>query len=280
VVRPVRLLAFGDPAFDRRGAAGLPAPQEDAAETYRSAFDSAGGLPRLEASAREARLVARYAPDAEVRLRERASAAYLRHAPLERVRVIHFATHALVDERTAARTALALAPGDGESGFVGPGDLAALRLDADLVVLSACRTAGGVVLGGEGVQGLTAPLLEAGARSVVATQWRIGDRSTVAFVERFYQGLARGLPVAEALRAAKLEAIRRGAPPGAWAAFTAVGDPLVTVPLRVPSRVPNGWVAALAALALGAGAAGTYALTRRAGGGAASPRPVESPRRP
>ena len=262
-VRPVRLLAFGDPAFDRRGADGIPAPEEAAAETYRSAFDSAGGLPRLEASAREARLVARYAPEAEVRLREGASAAYLRHAALERVRVIHFATHALVDERTAARTALALAPGAGETGFFGPEDLAALRLDADLVVLSACRTAGGVVLGGEGVQGLTAPLLQAGARSVVATQWRIGDRSTVAFVEGFYSGLARGLPVADALRAAKLEAIRHGAPPSEWAAFTAVGDPLVTIPLRVPRRAPRWWVAALAALALGVGAAGTYTLRVR-----------------
>jgi CHAT domain-containing protein len=168
-----------------------------------------------------------------------------------------------VDERTAARTALALAPGEGESGFVGPGDLAALQLDADLVVLSACRTAGGVVLGGEGIQGLTAPLLQAGARSVVATQWRIGDRGTLAFVEGFYSGLARGLPVGEALRAAKLEAIRRGAPPGEWAAFTAVGDPLVIVPLQVPSRAWSWWVVALAALALGAGTAGTYLLRTR-----------------
>lgn len=262
-VHPLRLLAFGDPTFERRAADEIPAPQEAEAETYRSAFDSAGGLPRLEDSAREARLVASYAPEAEVRLRERASGAYLRHAPLERVRVIHFATHALVDEHTAARTALALAPGEGESGFVGPEELAALRLDADLVVLSACRTAGGVVLGGEGVQGLTAPLLQAGARSVVATQWRIGDRSTVALVESFYGGLARRLPVAEALRAAKVEAIRRGAPPSEWAAFTAVGDPLVTVPLRFPPRAPSWWVAALAALALGVGRVATYALRAR-----------------
>src|SRR6185369_3035055 len=164
VGRPVRLLAFGDPAFAKRGSTGILT--DAAVETYSSAFDSAGGLQRLEASGREARLVARFAPEAEVRLRERASAAYLKHAPLEHLRVIHFATHALVDDRTAARTALVLAPGEGESGFVGPGDLAALQLDADLVVLSACRTAAGVVLGGEGIQGLTAPLLQAGARSV------------------------------------------------------------------------------------------------------------------
>lgn len=263
VAGTVRLLAFGDPAFANRGVADTIVPQQAAAETYRSAFDSAGGLQRLKASGREAKLVARFAPEAEVRLGERASAAYLKRTALENLRVIHFATHALVDERTAARTALALTPGEGETGFVGPGDLAALRLDADLVVLSACRTAGGVVLGGEGIQGLTAPLLQAGARSVVATQWRIGDRSTVTFVERFYRGLAGGLPVAEALRAAKLEAVRRGAPPSEWAAFTAVGDPLVIVPLQIPSRTPSWWFAAFAVVALGAGSAGTYSLRRR-----------------
>src|SRR5262249_42726552 len=151
-----------------------------------------------------------------------------------RFRILHFATHALVDESTAARTVLALAPGEGESGFVSPGELAALRLDADLVVLSACRTARGVVVEGEGVQGLTAPLLQAGARSVVATSWRIGDQATVAFVESFYGALARGLPVADALRAAKLDSIERGANAKEWAVFTAVGDPLVQVPLVLP----------------------------------------------
>ncbi|MGH7536669.1 MAG: CHAT domain-containing protein [Gemmatimonadales bacterium] len=82
-------------------------------------------------------------------------------------------------DRVSFRTALALTPGQGEDGFVTPGELAGLRLDADLVVLSACRTAGGVVVDGEGVQGLTAPLLAAGARSVVATSWQVGDQLTV-----------------------------------------------------------------------------------------------------
>ena len=246
--RPMRLLAFGDPTFAGGGAASTT-------EVYRSAFDEAGGLPRLAESGREARLVAAYAPGAVVRLREEASEAFLKHAPLSAYRVIHFATHALVDERAAGRTALALAPGGGESGFVPPGDLAALRLAADLVVLSACRTAGGVVVTGEGVQGLTAPLLQAGARSVVATGWRVGDRSTARFVEAFYGELAEGLPVASALRAAKLDAIRRGAPPSEWAAFTVVGDPLVRVPLSRPATERSllsrpARVAALAAVLL------------------------------
>ena len=134
--------------------------------------------------------MARYSTDAEVRLRRERQRGYLKHAPLERFRVIHFATHAVVDERSAARTVLALAPDGSDNGLVGPGDLAALRLDADLVVLSGCRTAGGVLVEGEGVQGLTAPLIQAGARSVVASQWRIADRGTIPFIQAFYQALA------------------------------------------------------------------------------------------
>jgi hypothetical protein len=106
-----------------------------------------------------------------------------------------------------------------------------------------------VVVDGEGVQGLTAPLLQAGARAVVATRWRIGDESAVAFVDALYGALARGLPVGEALRAAKLDAIRRGAPPSVWGAFTVVGDPFVTVPLRAPSPLDRFVSAGIAPLA-------------------------------
>jgi hypothetical protein len=232
---PVSLLAFGDPAVPRE--------------------------PRLEASGREARLVSRYSPDAEVRLRTEATAKYLRQAPLERFRVIHFATHAVVDERSAARTLLALAPDGSDNGQIGPGDLAALKLDADLVVLSGCRTAGGVVVEGEGIQGLTAPLIQAGARSVVATQWRIADRSTVTFIQAFYQALAQGLPVGDALRAAKLDAIGRGAPPKEWAAFITVGDPMVRVVLRRPR--PAAWKSEVLVAALALAAASlAYSLRR------------------
>jgi CHAT domain-containing protein len=234
----VRLLALGDPAFPGEEAAATTRE----AEIYRSAFAAEGGLTRLAGSGREAREVARYAPGrAEVRLRDEASEEWLKHAALDRFRVIHLATHALVDESSLARSALALAPGRGEDGFLSPADLGALRLDADLVVLSACRTAGGVAIAGEGLEGLTAPLVAAGARSVVATQWRIGDRSTVRLVDDFYGGLARGLPVADALRSAKLAAIARGAPPGDWAGFTVVGDPLSAVALVPPSGRPRGW---------------------------------------
>ena len=241
---PLRLLAYGDPTFAGGTSSATRGTTTGNAELYRSAFDSAGGLPRLEASAREAALVARYADEAEVRTRERASASFLKRAPLDRFRVLHLATHALVDERAVTRTALAVAPGEGETGFLGPSELAALRLNADLVVLSACRSAGGVVVDGEGVQGLTAPLLEAGARAVVATQWRIGDRRTVDFVDEFYRAMSEGRPVGDALQTAKVAALRRGAPTSEWAAFTVIGDPLLSVPFHAPRPRVHWWLIA------------------------------------
>jgi CHAT domain-containing protein/tetratricopeptide (TPR) repeat protein len=225
----VRILALGDPATSTsaRGTA-----RAASTAVFLTAAEVAAGLPRLKGAAREAKLVARYAPSADVRVGRAATAAFLKRTDLKQYNVLHFATHAIVDEKSVAGTALALAPGDGEDGFLGVGDLAALRLSADLVVLSACSTAGGVITGTEGVQGLTSALLQAGARSILATGWRIPDKDVVPLVEGFYSGLSTGLPVADALRAAKLQALRSGAQPRTWAGFVAVGDPLVVVPVK------------------------------------------------
>ena len=249
---PARVLALGDPAFPVERGGG---------PVFRSALLGNVELPRLESSGREARAVARYSPRVSVRLREEASESFVKRAALGGYGVVHFATHALVDDGRAAHTAIALAPGEGEDGFLFPGDIAALDLRADLVVLSACRTAGGVVVAGEGVQGLTAPLLQAVARAVVATRWRVDDRSTVALVDDFYAAMAGGRPVGEALRTAKLAALARGAPASEWAAFGVVGDPTVLVPLRHPAAPP--WWTAAGVVVLGALAAGARITTRR-----------------
>jgi CHAT domain-containing protein len=232
--RAARVLAFGDPTFT---------------------------LARLPESGREARSVGRYGEGSVVRLREAASGAYLKHAPLDSFNVLHLATHAVVDERSLARTGVVLAPEGRDSGFVSPGDLAALRLGVDVVVLSACRSAGGVLVNGEGVQGLTAPLLAAGARSVVATGWPVDDRQTVALIEDFYAALAIGEPVGMALRTAKLAALRRGAPARDWASFSVIGDSFVRVPLSAPRRTPA--FAVLGAVLLAGGTLAAYRRYRR-----------------
>ena len=240
---PPRVLAFGDPAFNaERVPSELQLASRDARTTRGS--DSSSTFARLPESGREARIAASYGAGSIVRLRDEATAAYLRRAPLDSFRVLHFATHALVDERSLLKSAVVLAPSAGDDGLLSPGDLAALPLHADLVVLSACRSAGGVVVDGEGVQGLTAPLLAAGARAVVASAWPIDDHETVAVIEDFYRALSQGVTVGSALREAKLAAMRRGAPVRDWASFAVIGDPTMRVPLEAPSHARWWWIAA------------------------------------
>jgi CHAT domain-containing protein len=242
--RPTLLLAFGDPVLPHEARA-TGTQSIDSSEAFDrgavAGLDATGQLPRLPWTADEARLVGAFAPQSVVRLRADASASYLELSSLTKFSIIHFATHAVVDEDSPLMSALVLAPGGGSSGFVGPGELAALHLTADLVVLSACRTARGQIIGGEGVRGLITPILASGARSVLATRWRLNDRDAVPLVYSFYQGLAAGLPVIEASRRAELSAYRRNAPEREWAAFILVGDPLVRVPLHTPAsgQVPQ-----------------------------------------
>ena len=238
------MLAFGDARFP-----GVPM------------LDGKDTLPRLPESGREARIAASFGTGSVVRLRDDASESYLKGAPLDSFAVLHIATHAFVDDRTLARSAIALSPGGNENGVVSPGDLAALDLGVDLVVLSACRSAGGVVVGGEGVQGLTAPLLAAGARAVVATYWPIDDRETVTLVRDFYDALARGATTGAALRSAKLAALRRGRPARDWVSFTVIGDPMVRVPLAAPPAGAPRSLIVLAGVVLAG--MGTVALIRR-----------------
>jgi len=248
------VLAFADPSTERAVAT----------DVARSGTAELASLPRLRGSRDEARRVARFADGSTVRVGRQASEAWLKTAPLSDYRVLHFATHARVDEATLSGTAIALAPGGGEDGFVGPGELGNLRLDADLVVLSACRTGGGVVVRGEGIVGLAAPLIEAGARTIALTRWSIGDRQTVAFIEAFYRALADHQPAVDALRSAKLDAIARGAAPAEWAAFTIVGDPTTTVPLKIPTpERPLYWWAGVVALTALLGVTALRFATRR-----------------
>lgn len=237
--RETRVLAFGDPVF-------APASGDN---VYRSAYDETGGLPRLPLSAAEARMAAGFGRQSVLRLGAEANESFMKQTDLSSFRIIHFATHATVDERSVARTSLALSAGGGEDGFLSPGEITALRLSADLVVLSGCRTAGGVLVGGEGIQGLASALLEAGVRTVVATRWSVGDRETARLIEDFYRELAGGAPVDEALRRAKVAARDRGASPGHWAAFSVIGDPDTRIPMKGTREFSTWWMS-LAVLAI------------------------------
>jgi CHAT domain-containing protein len=226
-----RLIAVGDPMFGRES-------RETAADTARF---SGIRLARLPQSAQEAHRVAEYGTRSVVLTRAAANELAIRSADWSTVGVVHFATHALIGE-SQSRTALALAPSGSDDGFLTTSEIASLRLNGSLVVLSACQSLGGQILGGEGLRGLTGPLFEAGARAIVVTHWSIGDRSVLPFVDRFYASMASGQSVGDALRQTKLAAIRDGARISDWAAFTVIGDASMRPPLRPRRLSPLDWL--------------------------------------
>ncbi|HYN03359.1 MAG TPA: CHAT domain-containing protein, partial [Vicinamibacteria bacterium] len=186
-------------------------------------------LGPLPLARREAQAIAALFPAgaADVRQGARASESWLKQADLGRYGTLHFATHGTYNDRAPGRSALVLAPGQGEDGLLQVREIASLRLRARLVSLSACDTGLGEVVTGEGVVGLARAFLHAGADAVAMTLWRVPDASTAELMRRFYAHMRAGRPAAEALREAKLElrhgrASRRA--PFHWAGVVLSGD--------------------------------------------------------
>ncbi len=139
-------------------------------------------------------------------------------------KLIHFATHALIDSRSPERSAVVLARGRDDDGLLSGAEIAALSLPGPLVVLSTCESAGGPLLRGEGVMSLARSFFRGGARTVVASLWRLRDREAAELFDRFYRHLGRGVSVSRALHAAQRDLVRAGAPANAWAGLTVLGD--------------------------------------------------------
>jgi CHAT domain-containing protein len=145
--------------------------------------------------------------------------------------ILHFATHGSLDPLHPEKSGLLLSTVDTEGrerpGFVGLRDIYSLRAPVGLVVLSACRTALGKEVPGEGMIGLTRGFMYAGASSVVSSLWKVNDEATSELMKRFYENmLRRGMTPAEALGAAQ-NSIRQGTrwrSPYYWAAFTLQGE--------------------------------------------------------
>src|SRR5262249_36869899 len=147
-------------------------------------------------------------------------------------RFVHFATHGILDtvhpELTGLVWSLVDRKGRNLEGFVPAMEVLSLRLSADLVVLSACRTALGKEIRGEGLVGLPRAFLYAGAPRVVASLWRVDDAATAELMKRFYQGMLgpKKLRPAAALREAQLAVARqkRWEHPYYWAGFVLQGE--------------------------------------------------------
>ena len=140
--------------------------------------------------------------------------------------VIEVASHGVLDNRHPLYSYLALAPGGGEDGFFEAREMAELKLQAQLVVLSACETGAGREGGAEGVIGMTWALFLAGSPASVASLWKVDSEATSELTLELHKAVRAGRPKAAALRKAAL--IVRSNPrfrhPFYWAAFTLSGD--------------------------------------------------------
>jgi len=160
-----------------------------------------------------------------------ANRALVASGELGRYRIVHFATHGLINSEQPELSGLVLSlvdeNGNLQDGFLRMHEIFNLQLPAELVVLSACQTALGQEIKGEGLIGLTRGFLYAGAESVVASLWQVDDQATAQLMKEFYRGMLKeGLRPAAALRAAQLKMSRnsRWTHPYFWAGFVIQGE--------------------------------------------------------
>ena len=242
---PRTLLAFGDPIVDVPTSQVADVAKEDAS---RSVSPEPGSKPEVEISAEYvergfsfARLpftrdevlgISQLYPAAQrkVYLGDQAREETVKSEKLDEYRYIHFATHGFLDERHPERSGILFSrdPHSTDDGVLQLGEIMRLKLNADMVTLSACSTGLGKLVNGEGILGLTRAFFYAGARNVTSSLWNVNDSSTAALMKAFYENLNRGFSKGAALRQAKL-ALLHGKQaswhhPYYWAAFILVGD--------------------------------------------------------
>jgi CHAT domain-containing protein len=245
---PGALAVLADPVFDKhddrvRNRSTLPAiasRQVDSRGLGEEALRDAGlleeGLPlaRLPFSREEAEGIAALIPPTETlkALGFNANLATATSADLSRYRIVHFATHALVNSSRPYLSGLLLSlvdeRGRSQDGFLSLSQIYNLNLPVDLVVLSACQTAMGKQVKGEGIIGLTRGFMYSGAPRVMASLWKVDDAATAEMVKLFYRGLLKSkLSPAAALRAAQFEMSKHKLwnSPYYWAGFVLQGEP-------------------------------------------------------
>ncbi len=189
-------------------------------------------VTRLEGSSNEAETIKQIldSPDVLVKLGFNANRNDVVQGMLAPYRIIHFATHGLVNTRHPEISGLVLSlrneKGQRQDGFLRSGDIANLKLSADLVVLSACDSALGKNLASEGTIGLPRAFLFAGSRSVLASLWKVDDEAAVTFMKYFYTRIQKHESPGAALRGAQLDMFngKKWTEPFYWATFVLQGD--------------------------------------------------------
>ena len=159
---------------------------------------------------------------------ESATKTEVERADLSRYRVVHYAVHGVANAKHPDDAALILrSDPPRDNGFLEVRDILRTRLNAELVVLSACETAVGRLQGEEGISSLAQAFLIAGASSVVPTLWNVDDVYSLFLMKRFYARLAQGQDKALALQGAKADLLQKfgaNTDPAFWAGFTLIGD--------------------------------------------------------
>jgi tetratricopeptide (TPR) repeat protein len=189
-------------------------------------------IPRLLATRWEAQQITSFTPAGKQALDFAASREAATSSEMGQYRIIHFATHALIDSVHPELSGIVLSLVDDEGrpkdGFLRADDIFNLKLSADLVVLSACRTGLGKDVRGEGLISLTRGFMYAGAPRVVVSLWRVSDQATAEFMARFYRRILNGSgqSPSSALRQAQLEMLKdkRWQSPYFWAGFVLQGE--------------------------------------------------------
>jgi CHAT domain-containing protein len=229
---------LADPVFSsddtRVKSGGKPqAGGEAAPNLTRAIADVRGDLRRLLMTRGEAETILSVTPPSAgfKALDFQASRATAISDELSRYRIVHFATHGLLNSEHPELSGLALSlvdeRGRPRDGFLRLHEIFNLRLPAELVVLSACQTGLGKEVKGEGLVGLTRGFMYAGAARVVASLWRVDDTATAELMKLFYRRMLRdGMRPAAALREAQVEMWKRapGRSPFYWAGFVLQGE--------------------------------------------------------
>ncbi|MEO6192730.1 MAG: CHAT domain-containing tetratricopeptide repeat protein [Thermoanaerobaculia bacterium] len=172
----------------------------------------------------------------------RATREWVKEGHLSDSRVVHFATHGVLNEAYPQLSGLVLSQfdrqGQRHDGLLRVHEIDDLKLDADLVVLSACQTALGKDVRGEGLVGLTQAFLVGGSSSVLVSLWEVDDRASAELMTQFYRYLVEGLPPAAALKSAQERMIEREPwrSPYYWSGFILQGEWKEVEPSRQAPR--------------------------------------------
>lgn len=244
---PGKLIAvIADPVFSRSDdrvqsealspAIAMAVADQDPDQSGRQTLESLrrdGGLARLAHASEEADAISAVAPLGTTLVAKGfdASRETATSSRVGQYQIVHFATHGFLDSQHPELSGIVLSMMDRngvrKNGLMSLHDIYSLDLSAELTVLSACQTALGKDIKGEGFVGLTHSFMSAGSKSVVASLWKVDDRATAALMADFYESmLQKGMPPAAALRSAKLKMMRdkRWSAPYYWAGFVLQGE--------------------------------------------------------